>query len=345
MVGGFKMKKRSKNSTCKTKFYLPILNRLSKDTNLSKIKKEFNISKQDLNYYLRGLKKKGLVIHKGRGWYEPVKQSKKSTKYENFLSKDSVRGHAYAWNVKLEEEVVGWNKRIEILKKKGMNFILVGAMKTTPRIKVLGRKVWLCNDHLRVFSKPKESYYGETAKESRNLAFQEIKLIVGVLNNKLGLFVKPSSISFQKEHYALIKNDLAIEYNKRKDILRIKDEEGEWLIVDDSFGEGGELENIGKKAYPINIPMQKWWNDNKEHNFKVTPTFVLENFNKLIEDRKFWAEHQKSHISSIQQLGSSANANSKTTELLAGVIKELSTQMKDLTEEVRTLKNGKNKNN
>ena len=276
-------KEISKNSTWSKNFYLPILNILKTSTNLSKIQKDLSISKQNLNFYLRQLKKKGLIIKKGRGWYEVVKRSKKSTKYEEVLSKDSIRGHAYIWNVNFSKEIINWDKRIEILKQKEVNFVLVGAKETTPRIKVLGRKVWLCNNHLRVYSKPKESYYGKTAIESRNTAFQEIKLIVGALNSKLGLNLKPSSISFQKEHYALIKNDLAIEHNKNKEILRVSDENGEWLLIDDSLGEGGELENIGKKAFQTNIPMQEWWNEQKETEFKITPKFILETFNKIAE--------------------------------------------------------------
>jgi len=279
---------RSKNSTDNENFYLPILNELKLSTNLTKIQKKLSISKQRLNYYLRGLKKKGLIIKKGRGWYEVVKSSKNSTEYGFLLKPDIIRGHSYIWTIKLPQEIKGWDKRVEILKKRGVNFKLVGMSKTIPRIKVMGRKVWLCKNHLRIFDKKDTSYYGQTAKESRYMALNEIKTIVGALNSKLGLYLKPIDIKFRKEHYALIKNDLAIEENKRGNIIRISDEYGEWLLIDDSLEQGGELENVGKSAYRTNIHMQRWWNIKKKYNFEVTDEFLMDRFNKFDErDKKF----------------------------------------------------------
>lgn len=279
----------------KSNFYLPILNELKISTNLTNIRKKLKISKQDLHYYLVKLKKSNYIIQKGRGYYE-INKSKNLTNYENFLSKDIIRGHAFVWEVKIPE-IKDWNNRIEILKKNNIHFILVGAKENTPRIKILGRKVWLCNNSIRVFDKGGSSYYGTNAIESRISSLNQIKLIVGVLERKFGLSINPSSISFKKEHYALIKNDLAIEENKRGNIIRIFDKDGEWLLIDDSLEQGGELENIGKKSFITNIPMQKWWNDNKETNFKVTPTFLMESIKGLIQTQSMNADniikHQK----------------------------------------------------
>lgn len=301
--------KEVNKSTKKQNLYLPILSLLKKSTNLKNIQSKLSISKQNLNNYLRELKKRGFIIQKGKGWYEVVKEVNKSTKYGNLLSKDSIRGHAYIWTIKLPQEIKDWDKRIDILKSKDVHFNLVGAKENTPRIKVLGRKVWLCNDHLRIFDKGKSSYYGLTAKEARYMGFQEVKLIVGALNRKLGLFLKPSQVIFNKEHYSLINNDLAIEENKRGNIWRIKDDDGEWLLIDDSLGEGGELENIGKKAFQTNIPLQKWWNDHKDTGFKVTPSFILEGFNKLLQNQQtntndihYIAQNYASHVGIVERL-------------------------------------------
>ena len=314
---------RSENALKKSNFYLAIVNELKIDTNLGRIKKKLGLKKENLNYYLRQLKKQGFIIQKGRGWYEPSKKSKNLTKYGIFLKKDISRGHAYVWNVNLTKKVKDWDKRIEILKKKNINYKIVGAKETTPRIKVLGRKVWLCNDHLRIFDKKDASYYGETAKESKYMAFHEIKLIVGTLERKLGVILSISAIRFRKEHYALIKNDLAIEENKRGNIIRIKDETGEWLLIDDSLEQGGELETVGKKAFKTNIKLQRWWNDNKKHDFEVTPSFLLENINQVVENQKMFNQNFESHVQSIKQLGNSADSNSKAIELLSDVILQL----------------------
>ena len=316
-------------------FYLTILDRLRFKTNLKKIREELSISKQQMNYYLRILKKRGLVQNKGYGWWELTNKSKNMTKYDNFLKKDMIRGHAYVWEVKLINKPENWDKRLEIIKKKNINHKIVGAKNTTPRIKALGRKVWLCKNHLRIFDIEKSSYYGETAIESRKNSFLQLLRIVQVLENKLGFSLKPFEWEFKKEHYALIKNDFAIEQNNKGIIIRISDKDGEWLLVDDSLGMGGELENIGKKSFETNIPMKKWWNNNKEHNFKVTPDFILKGFDKLIQtqliEQKNKAEYSKDlveHKNAIKKMGNSTEANTKTIELLAEVVKELSEKIK-----------------
>jgi predicted transcriptional regulator len=336
-----KEEKDVKISTKKENFYLPIINFLKTSTNLTKLQEKLNIPRQNLNYYLRELKKRGIIEQKGKGWYELIKGCKNSTKYGKLLVKDSIRGHAYVLEVKLQKEIKDWDKRIEILKNKKVNYKLVGAKLDIPRIKVLGRKVWLCKDHLRIFDKKDMSYYGNNAKESRNKAISELKLIVGILEKKLGVLIKPSDIYIRKEHYALIKNDLAIEENKKGNIWRISDEYGEWLLIDDSLEQGGELENVGKSSYKINIPMQKWWNDNKRTNFEVTPTFLMESLNKVIQVQKVEVENKKEysrdlveHKEAIKRMSYNTEANTKSIELLADII----SQLKD---ELINIKNGK----
>jgi len=276
--------KISKNSTWKKNFYLSILSELEKTTNLSKIQNGLQISKQNLNYYLRQMKKEGLIKNPSRGFWAVVKSSKNSTKYGSNLPKDFVRGHAYIINLTPKQFPENWSNRISILKQKNINFKLVGAKETTPRIKCLGRKVWLCNNHLRIYLKKEESFYGENAIESRKKAFWEVYKILDCLENKLGFSLRPFDFQWKKEHYALIKNDLAIEHNKKGIILKVKDENNqEWLLVDDSMGMGGELENVGKKALETNIPMQKWWNENKSDKFITSSPKFLHNKFKEIE--------------------------------------------------------------
>jgi len=273
--------KQVKNQLKKKELYTSIINLLKSTTNLTIISKKLNISKQNLNNYLINLKEKGFVVHKDKGWWELTEKSKNSTKYGELLPKDFIRGHAYVWNINFPKEIKDWDKRIEILKNKEINYNLVGALKDIPRIKVLGRKIWLCKNHLRIFDRKDNSYYGQNSIESRNKALNEVFLIVATLERKLGIFLKPLDIEFKKEHYALIKNDLAIDQNRKGIIIRISDEFGEWLLIDDSLEKGGELENVGKKSFNINPKMQNWWNDNKKFNFEVTPSFIMDTLTKI----------------------------------------------------------------
>jgi predicted transcriptional regulator len=63
-------------------FYFTILGRLEKNTNLKEIQKDFDISKQNLNYYLRKLNKEGFLRNIGRGHWEIVKGIEHTQKKE-----------------------------------------------------------------------------------------------------------------------------------------------------------------------------------------------------------------------------------------------------------------------
>lgn len=297
------MDKSSKISTWNNKFYTPILTLLKTTTNLTEISHKLSISKQNLNVYLHNLENQGMVIHKGKGWWEAVKSSKISTKYGKNLPPDSIRGHAYVWNVTFKQKIPNWDKRIELLEKNQINYKLVGVLKNIPRIKTLGRRIWLCNDHLRIFDIKDSSYYGKNAIESRNNALNQLYLILSALESKLGVNLKDSDIEWAKEHYALIKNDLAIDQNRKGIIWRISDDSGEWLIIDDSLEQGGELENIGKQAFKTNIPMQKWWNELKETNFEVSPKFILNVMNGIQQNQLIFDRNMKSHLKVLNKIG------------------------------------------
>lgn len=317
------MNSKSKKSTGKNNFYLAIINALQQSKKLTEIQKDLNLTKQNLRYYLRQLCKEGYLFQKGRGWYELTDKSKNLTKYDKLLNPDISRGHAFILTVKLPKEIKGWDNRAEILKQKGIHFNLVGALKTTPRIKVLGRKVWLCNDTLRIFEKKENSYYGENAVESRKLAFMELFHVIKAIESKLGVTLRPFEWEFRREHYALIKNGLAIEHNRKGEILRISDEEGEWLLVDDSLGEGGELETIGKRALQNNVHLQRWWNDQKNTKFEVTPSFILQTMNGIQKNQVVFDKNMASHLEVLKNIGESQRELAETIRTLREEIKNL----------------------
>lgn len=313
-----------KKTTSKNNFYLTVLEELKHSTNLQKIQEKLNLSKQNLNYYLRQLVKKGFIFSKGQGWYELTESGKNPTKYGIFLKEDDVRGHAYVWEVEIEKIPENWKNRIEILKEKEVNFKLVGALKNVPRIKVLGRKVWLCNDHIRIFDTEKSSYYGDNAIESRKNSKLQAMRLVHTLESKLGIRLNPDKIKFKKEHYALIRNSLAINQNQKGIIMRIKDENGEeWLLIDDSLGEGGELETIGKKAFKTNPLLQNWWNDYKKDAFKTTPTKINHKFREQEEMIDALSKNNKTLLEQNLVLQEVLNGMNKNLLLLTKKVMDL----------------------
>jgi len=62
----------------------------------------------------------------------------------------------------------------------------------------------------------------------------------------------------------------------------------------------GELETGGKGVTKdragLNLDVQKWYNDHKSHNFKVTPSFLLESISGLVQTQQMNAENIKKHM-------------------------------------------------
>ena len=138
---------------------LTILELLNQNIKPKQISIKLNISMPLLSYYLRKLKKNGNIKKIGYGTWEVKNYTWKVLTKQVKI----IRGHAYIFEVNLPKEIKGWDKRIDVLKQNNIHYKLVGAKLTTPRIKILGRKVWLCNDHLRIFDKKDESYYAESS--------------------------------------------------------------------------------------------------------------------------------------------------------------------------------------
>jgi len=69
------------------------------------------------------------------------------------------------------------------------------------------------------------------------------------------------------------------------------------------------------------------------------PSEITQMVGNVTQNQLMFNQNFESHVDSIKRLGNSAEANAKTTELLAQVIKNLSKELKKLNKEVRELKN------
>lgn len=278
-----------------SKFYLMILENLKKGKNPTQICKENNISKQKLNYYLRGLKEKRLIKKIGYGVWE-VKEQVKTSKN---LTKDTleVRGHAFIWKIKIPRKVV--TKWLVRLTKFQIPFKMIGLYSKTPRIILDNRKIWLCEKHIIVFENT--SFLGKTAIESRKHAVYELLELIKKIEDTLQINLDPYIFAPRREHYALMRNLLAIQCNSKGEPLKIRDLGGLWLTTDDSFNLD-ELETPGKDAFGNNLMVQPWLNDHKKHKFKVTPTFVLDAINKVTQNQVMFAKNIEEHMQVLKDM-------------------------------------------
>lgn len=295
-------------------FYLTLFERLKQGKTPIEISKEFNISKQNLNYYIRKLKQKGLVEKKGYGVWEVGGQ----IEHALTLSKKTIRGHAFIWKINLNKEI-DWKN---VLKQSNINFKLV--RNCIPRAFINNKKVWFGKKTLTIYES--NSFYGENAIESRKYAVINLKETIQIIEKKIGINLFPCEFTPAREHFALIKNDLAKQINRNGEKIYIRDSRGEWMWMDASDGVG-ELETGNHNALVNNIGVQKWWNDMKDTKFAWTPSVIANQIHQVTSNQMMFNQNFESHVKAIQQLGNS--------------VQELTNQIKILQEENKRLRDGK----
>jgi hypothetical protein len=294
-------KKEVKNIHQKHNFNLTILNLLNQGKHPIDISKELNISLPNLSYYLRNLKNQGNIKKVSYGNWE-VKSMTLNTLPKN----KEIRGHAFIWNLKLNKPF-NW---LELLKNK--NYKLIRGL--TPRLFIKDRKVWLGKKTITIYEN--KSFYANNSINSRKYAVISLFEVIESLEKELNINLRPYLFKPTREHYGMIKNDLARQFNRNNEKMIIRDNlEGEWLWIDDSESLGElETKNIVRSKQ-----VQNWWNDNKKYNFEVTPSFLLESINQVTSNQAMFNQNFESHVSAIQQLGNA--------------VKELTNQVKLLQEE------------
>jgi hypothetical protein len=267
---------------------------------------DLKISKQNLQYYLDKLKKRGDIQKLGYG----VWQTSKNT------VANSVRGHGFMWHIKLPKEVKVWDK---ILENKKINYKLINKNNTF-QFYFKENKIWLSKNSLIVYDI--KSYFGFNAVDSRKFAMSELRLFLDELQNKLGINIQINNnyiLKVSRQHYALVKNALAIQCQKDGKKINVYNERGLWFTIDNSFNLQ-EAETVHPETSLIdNLGIQKYFNELKETKYQVTPNFILNTMNGIQQNQLIFAENMQSHIKAIQDLGSA--------------VKELTNQVKILTEE------------
>lgn len=83
----------------------------------------------------------------------------------------------------------------------------------------------------------------------------------------------------------------------------------------------------------------------KESKFEVTPKFIVNSLNQVTSNQLMFNKNFESHVESIKSLGNAAQANSKTVEFLADVIKDLKDEVINLRKEISRLNKDKEEKN
>lgn len=306
-------------------FYLIVYNHIKEGTRPSEISKNFNISKQKINYYVSSLKRSGFIKKIGYGvWeicgefdYEKVKETIRITKYQSVnIKPDSVRGHAFQFKLKIPK-LRNWEKREEILKKKGIEFReLTHLFGGGQGIMFKDKKIWLTSKSIIIFEK--SSYLAKTAKDASEYAIYDLFGLVRSLESILGANFKINKqyyFKVSRQHYALVKNALAEQYNRDGKKLQVSSKDGLWFIIDNSFNLN-EAETVHPEtAVDDNVKVQNFFNGLKiAENY--TPQIMMQAVTQNAENLNNYAVHLKSHVKSVKLLGSGVKELNKLIKKL-----------------------------
>ncbi len=263
----------------------------------SDICKQLKISKQKLTYYTRTLKNEGFIRKAGYKCWEILKdyseeelkkEVKKVFRIGNSrlieimkLPPNTIRSHFIQVKVILPNAIIKsneWKSRIDFLIKENIEFKQIENFFGGGQSITYGAVEFNLTNKSILISIDK-SYFGSNIDEIKyEIAvdiLKGIKKLERVLRANFGEF---GNYKFEttRQHHSLIKNCFAKIYLKsKKQFLRVSDENGLWLLVDNSF-DLNELECVHSVTAIDDIKgVQNYFNSLKRTGFRVTPEFIL----------------------------------------------------------------------
>lgn len=297
-----------------------ILNEIKSGSNPSKISEKYNIPKQTLTYSLEKLKKMGCLEKIGYGVWKVIKEVPKEPKGSKRGDSDfsrEIRGHAFIWKIEFVQPY-DWFKTIKNYKKKKLSFSLLCNGKM-PRTILNNRKIWFTRRGLTIYE-PLD-FMGKSSFQVKGTAVYEMDRLIKALLREINLKFRGYRFTTSREHYGMIKNELARQYNDKKEKMVIRGEDGtSWLWIDDSKGLG-ELETQDPN---ISRQVQNFWNSHKKKGFKVDADFVTENFKESAKQIKQNAENLDYHAENMRSH--------------VGAVKELALGVRELREEIKSMR-------
>lgn len=283
------MGKRVKKNNLKKDLDFAIFLHINDGSFPAQIARAMKISKQRVQYYTASLDERGLIKKDGQGAWKTIKnyvpkRSKKSTQvatltthksFDSFkgFKPNSIRGHAYMFKFRLPV-MRRWSNddRELLLSKRGFSFDKLRIVGGGQGFHFRKRRVWITNKSVIVYTAEGESYFGENPEYAHAVAVKRILYLIKALERILGRKFSQNGryeLKTCRQHHSLIKNALANIYNRKKEPLKVYDEKGLWLLIDDSFNLG-ELEAVHPKtSIPDAKGMQKVMNTLKKNNFEL----------------------------------------------------------------------------
>lgn len=288
----------------------------------AQIVKKYNIPKQSLSYHVGKLKALGCIEKKAYGTWDYIMDVPKvPIRPKGSLigqPKKEIRGHAFIWKIEFDQPF-NWDIVVGKYSKKKLTFQKIARGKVHRTI-LDNRKIWLTKKGLVIYE-PLD-FFGKSSFETKGTAVYQMDKLIKRLLRELGLKFRPYRFTTSREHYGIIKHELAKQFNERKEKLHIRQEDGSiWLWIDDSLSLG-ELET---KDPVINRQLQNYWNDHRKTKFEITPSFILNGFNQnnlaiqgITENQLIFDKNMSSHLKVLDKIGKAVGKLTDTIKEIKG---------------------------
>jgi len=245
------------------------------------------------------VKKVGYGVWEITGEYNPknfkkttrVARNNSASKFE-VLKQDQVRGHAFQFKLLIPEGLKNWGRRAEILEKHNIKFEkLTHLFGGGESLEFNGRKVHLTNNSIIIYEK--ESYIADLARDAKSSAvYHFLKLVRALESHLKANFSMQGQYKFKvtRQHYALVKNALAKQYDEEGKKLEVYSGNGLWFLIDNSYNLK-EAETVHPKTADLdNEKVQNFFNSLKTQ--PMTTKEIHSNFSELRDMMKTSSENQ-----------------------------------------------------
>jgi len=190
---------------------------------------------------------------------KPIKELVNALKLSN-----SVRGHGFQFKLKIPK-IHNWPNRKKYLDKRNIPYKILKVFGGGQRIMFRNKKIWLLPFSIIVYEKG--SFWGNISWETRKRAIKSFLDLIKALERYLHIdFQNHNRYDFKvcKQHYSLVNNELAKQYNKEHRKLYIKHYGKLWALIDNSY-HLNEFETLHPKTAPDDeVLVQDFFNTIKE---------------------------------------------------------------------------------
>jgi len=307
-----------------------ILSLLKEGKSPIKISKEYDIPKSTLSRQLRKLKELGCVVNPSYGTWEVIKEVPKRPKDtitgQSGTSKKQIRGHAYIWVIEFLENNIDWIQAVKNYKKRhkkpklSFNFICNNKV---PRTIFKNKKIWLTKKGLTIYE-PLD-FFGKSSFQVKGMAIFEMDRLINSLLKELGQRKQFYRFTCSREHYAHIKNQIARQFNDKKQKIHVKYKD-KWFWIDHSEGEHEQESNNTNTS----LQAQKYYEDAVKNEFSMTHSKIIEGFketNEMIKanakNMKYYGDNMVTHVGVMKKIEERLSKMDERDERLLRAIERL----------------------